>query len=148
MLIDKPLDMDDLYYFFCYQSGFYTYRLTNYVTYSAGAIRNGLYPICIEFLMNDEELNSGINIEERAEEELQKFGILKENTKVVFKKAEILESGFPMPSRNNIVSLRKIRNDIRYMKLENLKMIGILAEDNLFFQTDVLIDLHNKLSNI
>ena len=34
------------------------------------------------------------------------------------------------------------------MKLENLKMIGILAEDNLFFQTDVLIDLHNKLSNI
>jgi len=148
ILIDKPLNMGDLYYFFCYQSGFYTYRLTNYVTYSAGAIRNGLYPICMEFLMTDEELNSGINIEERAEVELQKFGILKENTKVVFKKAEILESGFPMPSWNNIVSLKKIRNDIRSRKLENLKMIGILAEDNLFFQTDVLIDLHNKLNNI
>ncbi|MDA9160925.1 NAD(P)-binding protein [Crocinitomicaceae bacterium] len=144
ILLDQPLDMGDLYYFFCYQPGFYTYRLTNYVNYSSGAIRNGNYPICIEFLITKEELE--MDLEERAIEELNKFGILKEGTNVVFKKAEILERGFPMPSRTNINSVKKIRQDIRSKKLNNLETIGILAEDNLFFQTDVLIDLYNKIS--
>lgn len=147
ILIDQPLNIGDLYYFFCYEKGYYTYRLTNYINYSSGAKRNNCFPICMELLLTEAEVNSGMNIEERAKEELCNFKILNENTNIVFAKAEILESGFPMPSRNNITALKKIRNDIKELNLVNLDMIGILANDNLFFQTDVLIDLYKKLEN-
>jgi protoporphyrinogen oxidase len=147
ILVDKPLVMGNLYYFFCYDSNFYTYRLTNYVSYSDGAIRNGHYPICIEILVEEDILNNGFDSTSIAINELFKFGITQPETKVIFAKAEVLESGFPMPSLNNIHTLRKVRADIKAKSLKNLLLSGILAEDNLFFQTDVLIDVYKKLKN-
>lgn len=147
ILVDKPLDMGDLYYFFCYDPGFNTFRLTNFVNYSSGAARNGGYPICLELLMDEEHIKSGIDIERIATEELYNFGVTQPKTKVLFAKAEILESGFPMPSVNNIRGLKNIRNQIKSMSIGNLFLTGILAEDNLFFQTDVLIDVYHKLAN-
>jgi protoporphyrinogen oxidase len=139
ILIDKPLNMGDLYYFFCYQPGFHTYRLNNFTAYCDQAPRNGYYPLSIELLMSDQEISAvGKTFEEIAIDELQKFKILQPDTKIVFTKAEPLDSGFPMPSVKNIQSLNTIRNRIKNLQLKNLDMFGILAEPNLFFQTDVL----------
>jgi len=147
LLLDKKLEIGDLYYFFCYDKKFNTFRLTNYINYSSGAQRNGGYPICIELLIDDELISKRVNLEEMATKELFEFNITQPGTKVLFAKAEILDSGFPMPSVNNILGLKKIRNKIRKMNLKNLILVGVLAEDNLFFQTDVLIDLHKKIGS-
>ncbi|HKC68113.1 MAG TPA: NAD(P)-binding protein, partial [Bacteroidia bacterium] len=56
ILLNKQLNIGDLYYFFCYDNCFNTYRLTNYINYSQGAIRNGLYPVCIELLVKEQDL--------------------------------------------------------------------------------------------
>jgi protoporphyrinogen oxidase len=147
MLVDKPLEMDDLYYFFCYDQAFHTYRLTNFINYSKGAARNGLYPVCIELLISEEELNKGFDPERTAVEELFRFNVTQHDTQVTFVRAEILEAGFPMPSSGNIKGLKKIRKDIQNKELDNLVLLGVLAEDNLFFQTDVLVDTYEKLIN-
>ena len=148
ILIDKPLNMGDLYYFFCYQSGFHTYRLNNFTAYCDEAPRNGYYPISIELLMSDQEIASADKtFEEIAIDELHRFKILQPETKIVFAKAEPLDSGFPMPSVKNIQSLNTIRNRIKNLQLKNLYMFGILAEPNLFFQTDVLRHTYLKLNN-
>jgi len=147
ILIDKPLNMGDLYYFFCYQKGFHTYRLNNFTTYCHGAPRNGYYPISIELLMSDAQISeAGKTFEEIAIDELHRFKVLQTDTKIIFAKAEPLDSGFPMPSVKNIKSLNTIRSRIKELKLKNLDMIGILAEPNLFFQTDVLRHTYLKLN--
>ena len=146
MLIDKPLEgMGDLYYFFCYDPGFHTYRLTNFNNYCKGASRNGGIPISIELLM-EEELAKTLDLEQIAIDELFRFGVTAPDTKVRFAKAELLDSGFPMPSVNNIRLLRHVREAIGTMALANLELVGILAKDNLFFQTDVLIDIFERLA--
>lgn len=147
ILINKPLNMGDLYYFFCYQKGFHTYRLNNFTAYCDGAPRNGYYPISIELLMSDAQISeSGKTFEEIAVDELHRFKILQPDTKIIFAKAEPLESGFPMPSVKNISSLNTIRKRIKDLQINGLEMIGILAEPNLFFQTDVLRHTYLKLN--
>lgn len=145
VLLDKPLDMGGLFYFFCYENGFHTYRLNDFNAYCSGAQRNGLYPISIELLISDRQIEKlKLSFEEIAISELKRFDILQKGTKIVFAKAEPLDSGFPMPSRNNINAIKHVRNQINDMNIENVEMIGILANDNQFFQTDVLIDVYQK----
>jgi len=146
LVVDRlPEHMGDLYYFFCYDPDFKTYRLTNFTNYCPGAARNGGYPVSVELLMDDAAVQGG-NLEQLAIEEYHRFGVGHANTEILFAKAEILDSGLPMPSINNIRALRSIRNSIHAMQLSNLQMMGILAEDNLFFQTDVLADVYRKLN--
>lgn len=144
MVVDvPPKAMGDLYYFFCYDKLFHTYRLTNFRNYCHGAGRNGGYPICMEMLMDDETVKMS-DPSQIASHEYKLFGFL-ENSKILFSKAEFLDSGFPMPTVNNINNIRVIRNAIYDMNLDNVKLLGILAKDNLFFQTDVLIDVYQKM---
>lgn len=146
LVVDQlPAAMGDLYYFFCYQPGFHTYRLTNFSNYCHGAGRNGGFPVSIELLIEEEVARSS-DLTEIAMDEFRRFGVGDPSTKFLFAKAELLESGFPMPSVNNIFALRSIRNAIHGMKLSNLDLVGILAEDNLFFQTDVLRDVYKKIN--
>ena len=145
LILDRlPDEMKDLYYFFCYDNTYHTYRITNFTNYCKGAYRNGGYPISIELLMDDDSF-AGCDLEKLAIEEFTRLNIGSPETKILFAKAEVLVSGFPMPTTNNISSLRVIRNSILDLDLQNLSIQGILAKDDLFFQTDVLTHLHTTL---
>ena len=71
--------------------------------------------------------------------------VLQDGNRVVFAKTELLESGFPMPTSKNIQAIRAIRDRIAKLEIANLDLIGILAQDNLFFQTDVMRYVHQKV---
>jgi len=143
MVVDQPPEaMGDLYYFFCYDKSFHTYRLTNFANYCQGAGRNGGYPISLELLVEEETMKKSDPIK-IATEEYARFGFL-QNSRILFSNAEYLDTGFPMPTVNNIKNIRTIRGCIRDMCLTNIQILGILAEDNLFFQTDVLSDTYYK----
>ena len=145
LVLDRlPEQMGDLYYFFCYDDDYHTYRITNFANYCKGAYRNGGYPISIELLMKDDSF-AGCDLEKLAIEEFTRLQIGSPETKVLFAKAEVLQSGFPMPTTNNISALRAIRRGVFDLDLQNLSILGILAKDDLFFQTDVLIHLFSTL---
>ncbi len=147
ILLDKKLEIDDLYYFYCYDNGLDTFRLTNYINYSSNAKRNGGYPICIELLLEKNKTPDKETLEQKAINELKRFNIMAPDTNILFVSAEILESGFPRPSVNNITSLDIIRKQIEDISIKNLHVTGILAEKNLFFQAHVLRDAHKKVSS-
>lgn len=146
IVIDKKLDLDDLYYIYCYDSELSTFRVTPYYNYSEGARVEENYKVCVEMLIYDERDAELLTLQ--AIEELNKMKILQEGTSILFAKTEILKNGFPRPSINNISIINSYREKILSKNLSNLNTIGILAEKNLFFQTDVLIDLYNKIKKV
>jgi hypothetical protein len=96
-------------------------------------------------LIYDEKFSNEM-LSEMAIKELKYMKLLGEDSNVFFSKAEVLAAGFPMPTVKNMNTYDKIRNEIDSLSIKNLEKIGILSEKNLFFQTDVLIDLYGKLS--
>lgn len=137
LLLDRDTKMEDLYYFYCYDDGLDTFRVTNFAGYCDGARRAGGTPICVELLVDD-TCNEPGGYTAQALKELAHFDILAPGTKTLFIKAEPLAYGFPMPTLRNVAALHCLRERIDSHGLANLFKLGILAEPKLFFQKDVV----------
>ncbi len=144
-LFDKPPQMADLYYFYCFDSPHSTYRVTNFSAYCPGAPRAGGFPLCVELLLEAGAPADTESCALQARSELDAFGVLEEGTEALFTSVKILERGFPLPSLTNMRSLGVIRSDIRSLELRNLTMLSVLSEPGLFFQTDVVADVFRKV---
>lgn len=145
LLISKPLDVGDLYYFYCYDKGYDTFRVTNFGGYCDGAARARGYPISVELLVEGDQATAEMLVEQ-AVAELRRFGVLAAGTEFIFRKAEPLASGFPMPTVKNIRSIGTLRQRVGGRELKNLIVLGILSEPKLFFQRDVLAHTFSALS--
>ena len=144
-ITDKPIEAGELQYFHCYDSGYKTFRVNNYINYSPNAKNFLGFPVCAELLV---DFNCDINnhLLDVAENELKRMGVLKKQ-KIVFKKLEVLEEAFPMPTLKNIRLINTMRSDIEKLNFKNLIIAGILSKENLFFQRHVLPDMYEKLFN-
>lgn len=146
ILIDKPLAVGDLSYFYCYDEGYKTFRIDNYINYCDGAVRDGMYPVSIEMILGDDEIQDIESVTKLAIEELKSFGVLEDETTISFAKTEVLPYGFPLLTQKNVDSVNVMRDKIEVLGIENLLKIGILAEKNLFFEGEVKQDLFKKIS--
>ena len=151
LVLDRPPTMGRLYYFYCYDNGYGSFRITNYSNYCPDACLNGNYPICVEFWPSriglDPDTASEDFLINTSIDEIKKIGIIS-NHNVLFARAENLKSEFPMPSAVNIQSLHEIRSRIDQEKINNLIVSGVMAEDGLFFLPDILNDAFRKISSI
>jgi protoporphyrinogen oxidase len=151
LVLDRPPIMGRLYYFYCYDSGFGSFRVTSYSNYCPNACQDGKYPVCVEFWPS----RIGLNADETTDEqliqlaigELKEIGIIQDH-QVIFAKAENLKSEFPLPSIVNTKNLQEIRTRISKENIKNLTVAGIMAEDGLFFISDILNDAFKKISKI
>ena len=151
MIFDRPLSMDRLYYFYCYDSGFATFRVTNYTNYCPDASLSGSFPVCVELWPSkigkqSKELGQAECVE-IALDELRKFGVIGADHKLVFSKIENNIGEFPMPTIGNTKALESIRNRVEQLKIGNLTVSGVMAKDGLFFLPDILNDAFSKLHN-
>ncbi len=144
LLLRQPPQMGDLYYLYCYEPGFHTFRITNFTGYCEGAPRAGGWPVSVELLL-DEPLPDAEDIKCIAINELKLFKVIATDNDVIFSAVEPLATGFPMPSINNFKALSDIRAKIAAAKLVNLTLLGIMSNENIFFQRDVLAQTWNKL---
>lgn len=151
LVLDRPPIMGRLYYFYCYDSGFGSFRITNYGNYCPDACQAGKYPICVEFWPSRIGLDANATTEEQfielAIDELKQFGVIQDH-QVVFAKVENLRSEFPLPSSTNTLNLQEVRSRINKENIKNLTVSGIMAEDSLFFLPDILNDAFKKISKI
>jgi len=145
LLLKNPPIMGDLFYFYCYEPGFYTFRVTNFGAYCDGAVREQGHPIAVELLM-DEPLPDKEAIAAIAMKELLKIGVIKTSEDIAFQAVEILTTGFPMPTTNNFSVLSDIRSKLQEKSISNLVLLGVMSEENIFFQRDVLSQTYTKLS--
>lgn len=144
LLLRQPPQMGDLYYLYCYEPGCHTFRITNFTGYCEGAPRAGGWPVAVELLL-DAPLPDAEGMKRLALGELKRFNVIASDEDVIFSAVEPLTTGFPMPSVNNFKALSDIRARIAATKLANLTLLGILSEENVFFQRDVLTQTWNKL---
>jgi protoporphyrinogen oxidase len=145
VLIDRRPQWDGIYYFYCHQPEAATFRVTDFTAFSEAAPRAGGFPLSLELLVEAQAGDTAETYRARGIDELLALGVLPQGTRVLFSKAEVLAAGHPLPTRRNIAGMGALRDSIRALGLENLTLAGILSEPRLFFQTDVLVDLHQKL---
>ena len=149
MRFDKNPNMDKLYYFYCFDEGYRSFRVTNYGNYCPNAINEMGYAVCVELWMHDGDDKKESAVLKRAEFELMSMGVINDTYKMNFGKVERANGGgFPLPTVTNIKSIGEIRNRISERGLTNLTPIGVLVEEDVFFIKDVLQDAYNKVTNV
>ena len=146
ILIDRPLLCGELSFIYSYDKGSKIFRVDNYINYCNGAKRKGLYPISIESL-NFEELDIR-KLEEQLISELKQYNVLSDDTSIEFIKTEILEYGFPLLTQNNVFINNELREKMKSLNINNLTTIGILSEEGLFFENEVIKDTYSKIKEI
>ncbi len=146
ILFDKNPEMDKLYYFYCFDKGYRSFRVTNYTNYCPSANQGRGYPLCVELWAHQTDTTYEQELIELALKELKSFGIIDNSYKVLFSKADKVHGGgFPLPTLNNIGSMNTIREKIKKRNIKNVVPIGVYASKNVFFIKDVLIDAYSKI---
>lgn len=150
LVFDRAPAMDRLYYFYCYDAGFATFRVTNYSNYCPAASADGTFPVGVELwperlgagsenLTDDELVALAVN-------ELRQFGVIGDH-QMLF--GAIQHGGeFPLPSLQADRQLREVRHRVRAVLPKNVIVAGIQAEPDLFFVPDILNDAFGKLATL
>jgi protoporphyrinogen oxidase len=145
-LFDRMPLMDKLYYFYCFDKGYRTFRVTNYTNYCPDAAGKRGYPVCVEFWVQLEDSKTDEDIVSLAKAELKAFGVIDDTYAVTFSKVEKpLGGGFPLPSVTNITNMNAINERIKDRDVKNIIPTGVLSGKNVFFIKDVLIDAYSKV---
>ena len=149
LIFNKPPKMGDLYYFYCYDTGFSSFRVTNYSNYCPAAADGGSYPMCVELWPSRVGLAAeNLSADECtriALEELKKFGVIDKTHGVIYSENKNMASEFPLPTVENRRGLQEIRRRVKENNISNFVVAGIMAEDGLFFIPDILNDAFEKL---
>ena len=144
--------MGRLYYFYCYDENFLSFRVTNYTNYCPDAVKNRQYPLCVEIWPEKINLNKDDITEKKCLEivlsELKKFKIINNSHNLTYNKLESNSGQFPMPSTINTNSIKEIKSRISKLKIENLINLGVMANDGLFFLPDIMNDTYEKLKDL
>jgi hypothetical protein len=146
LLLENPPQMGELYYFYCFDPGFRTFRVTNFANYCPSAAPREGFPVCMEMWMQNNDPKELDQVIDRARSELMQFGVLPNEGRVSLAKAEkVAAGGFPLPSVNNVRLLETTRDRIQERGVSNLEMFGVYSARNTFFIKDILTDAYNKL---
>jgi oxygen-dependent protoporphyrinogen oxidase len=141
LIFDKQPLCDGMYYHYCFDPGFYTFRIVNYTSYCPGARNHLGYPLCVTLWPKEGE---DMSYEELAVSELRRMGVITDH-KVTFAKAETIGRGFPLPTVKNIQAVDALREAINARQFKNLTLTGILAKKGLFYLNDVLVDVFKSI---
>lgn len=146
LLLDKPLEVGDLYYFWCWDPRFQAYRVTIYHNYCPAAPRAGGYPVGLEFALLPEQSADPAALAELAVEELQGMGLFPEGAAVLCTAGERLPVGFPTFSLRNRRLLENWYSELAEKRVENLAVTGIQAEWGIIYQPEVLTHVYNTVN--
>lgn len=138
LILNKPLQSGDLYYFYVFDKSFSTFRVTNYSAYCPKAINEKGYPVCV-CLWLDKDLTEDEMIQ-LAIDELTQMSVIDDSYEVNFAKSEEFNHGFPKMTVDNISQINLLRNRVIDADIRNLNIIGLLSKKGLFYLTEILCD--------
>ncbi len=145
-LKQKP-KMGSLYYFYCLDPGYRTYRVTNFASYCPGArLPNGTYPVCVELHFARAPDTSETELAALAARELEGFGVIEGSGDIAASRVEKLKTGFPILTLNNSRILGDLRNQIEGRGVTNLLLAGQAPERGIFFLNECLKATHQAIT--
>jgi protoporphyrinogen oxidase len=145
LLLDRQVDLGDLYYFWNWDSEFKSYRITNYCGYCPTAARAGGYPVGFEFVLDPNDSTDPASLANLAIRELNAMGLSPKGAEVLFSIGGALPVGFPTFSRENRRRLTQYQAEFRALAISNLAVTGIQAEWGVIYQPEVLAHTHRTV---
>lgn len=138
---NNKLNMDRLYYFYCYDKKYSIFRVTNYENYCPNASKKNYHPVSIELWpsKNNLKMNGSDDYYKKIIlKELKDFKVIDKNHDINFFRVHMFSNVLPTPTLNNLKINEMIMNKIKRLKIQNLYVSGILANKDLFFSWDIL----------
>lgn len=149
MLSKERPKMNGNYYFYCFDKGYSTFRVTSYYEYCKNAKKiNKFYPLCIELHFENDDKR--LDYKKVALKELSKFKIIKNINSIKYIFSEKAFGFFPIMTKKNTHSIKKIKELINKKNIKNINLATQAPEKNIFFMNNILdqnIDLLYKLKN-
>ena len=151
LLLKNPPNMGDLYYFFCLENNFKTFRVTNYFNYCPNALRPNnsqyanSYPICVELhLSKTEEIKHG-ELLEQAIAELLQFGVVNSKKDIVFSMEGSHSAGFPVLTNTNIDAQNFLKKSVEEIASQNLSISGQEPDKGIFFFNEIIEKMYKTI---
>lgn len=133
---DQPTQLP-VYYLHAFEQEAAFFRVTNYAAFS-GKPDDGR--LTVEIIGNKV---SEPDLLDQVLSSLKRYGI--SSGAPLFADLRLLGAGFPMPSRCNSDALKLLRETTLKKSPSSLIVCGIQCEPDLFFQSDVLLDMYKKV---
>lgn len=142
VLIDRPAVNGGVYYV-----NFHAHPRVHRVSFPAeyaGSTRpDGLHPICVELVYPRGASFDDAGTE--AEAALRQSGILPPDGRIVWQAVESSRPGYPSFSLKNMNAIKAMRDEVTAEGIANLHFIGLFSREGVFFQTDLLCNIHELL---
>ncbi len=142
--LPQPPLMGRLNYFYCFDKGFDTFRVTSFASYceAAGSDEGG-YPVSVELW--PEEIEEDKDYIAQAWNELVAFGVVDDSHKNVLYKHAIVSARALVPSLHNMDQVNRLRDVVQSANYKNAHCIGVFSEKDVFFFPDILRGCYQKV---
>lgn len=137
--------MGEAYYFYCYDPGYKTFRVTNYASYCPDAEGAHSFPISVELHFDADEIPDGDGAARLAVRELLQFGVIESSGQIAYAHAEIPDVNMPVPTLSGRKLAGTLAASIEARQLANLTVGGASPDKNLFFLHDILATSYRTL---
>lgn len=139
--------MDRLYYFYCFDEGFNTFRVSNHANFCEDAATGRGVPLCVEYWPANDGMSAD-EIEASTAQELEQMGIASADQIKWCRVEKAPGGGMPLPTLNNVGAISAMRDHVLDNKPDNVILTGAFASGREFFFRDVLADAFEKLKRI
>jgi hypothetical protein len=137
-VLDKPPEMGELYYFYCYDAPYRAFRVTHYGAYCPASVSDG-YAVCVEMQYpGSEKLPEEATVVEDARKELSSMGIIGAAHRERFAGAHASRFGFPRPTLRNRAAFSQIRARVSERLPSGVTIGGVAPDLGRFFLQDIL----------
>jgi hypothetical protein len=136
--IRRPNNINPLYYFYCLDEPFQTFRVTNFSAYSQGASLGEWDQVCVELWAPS--MSNTDEISRTAVSELISMGVIQGEDDVRVLGSRSLSSGFPQLSVDAVADLKNLVERTKKRDLSNFRLVGASQDPSIFFLRDVLLN--------
>ena len=130
-----------LFYVWCLETGFISYRISCPSNFCPSSYKDGIHRLTVEVVLK-EDRDEGY-IREKTISELEIMGVLHKSD-IKFSYVEKIPGGYPTISIKNTSEIEVMRKSLQSQYPGFLDFVGLMSKPDLFFQTDVLVDIHHR----
>lgn len=148
IVLDKPLDAGKLYYFYNCSPESSIFRVANFYNYCPDSISDKGYPICVNTFLHDTEGTVDKElVQEQVIDELKQMQVLTDH-KINFIRTEIPGRGVPNLTTEFIKEMDRLRNSFEAQNYKNINVVGMLAQKNQFYLSEVIAHAFTMLKSL
>jgi protoporphyrinogen oxidase len=140
IIVDKKLNLDEVYYLFNFDPQYKIFRVANYSAYCPKSSCDGSYRATVEYW------SDSVSVEfDSVNDELLRMGVIGDQHKIIFQE---LTAGpaFPLPSVMNEKHMDVVRNYVQSQSLVNVLAFGQSAQKHAFYTPDILTGAFTEYS--